>query len=109
MQHLGLYRCADDALVADVVHGEHAARGLEQPVPGIGRAQQQRSGRGVPVVEMHDLRRKRQALATQEGGVRQHQEAQVLVGVRGVERGAAVDRGAFDQVDRRARIGQLRA
>ena len=90
----------EDALVADVVDCEHAPGAAEDlPVPGVGRAQQQRREGRVPVVAVHDVRREPEPLAALECSTRQHQVAQVLVRTVGVELRPVEERGTVDQVN----------
>ena len=78
----------EDALVADVVDREDAARRAENAfVPTVGVAQQQRREGRVPVVRMQDVRREGHALAALEGRPRQCEVAHVLVGRVGVDAG----------------------
>ena len=78
--HVGGGTGREDALVTDVVDREYAAgRAEDLRVPCIGRAQQQRRERRVPVIAMHDIRREAEPLAAFERRACEHQVAHVLV------------------------------
>ena len=78
--HVGGGTGREDALVTDVVNREDAAgRAEDLRVPCIGRAQQQRRERHVPVIAMHDIRREAEPLAAFERRACQHQVAHVLI------------------------------
>ena len=98
----------EDALIADVVDRQHRAGRGEQRLVLPHRLEEQRRKGGVPVVAMQNLRRPGEALAGGQRRAREPEEAQVLVGIAGVEGGARIQRGAVDQVRRRA-ARQLRA
>ena len=92
----------EDALIADVMDRQHRAGRREQRLVLPGRPEEQRRKGGVPVVAVQNLRRPPRALAGGERRAREGEEAQVLVGIAGVQGGARIQRGAVDQIRRRA-------
>src|SRR5690606_37976909 len=80
-------------LVGEVVDRHQAAGVGKKTVPGIYRLHQQWPEARVPVIAMQDLRRKAHVLAAQQRRVCQQQEAQVLIGVGGIQARASIQRG----------------
>ena len=98
---------AENALVTDVVDREYAAcRSEDRVVPRISGTQQQWRKRRVPVIAVHDVRRKSQALAAVERGSRQHQVADVFVLRIRIDEGPIEDGGAVHQLDPEVGAGQ---
>ncbi len=95
VEHLG----REDALIAEIVQGEHGARLREQPVPGVDRAQVDRRQRRVPVVDVDDVRRPAHALAALERDAGEQGVAQVLVPLAAVDRVVVIERRTVDEVD----------
>src|SRR5205823_6490529 len=92
----------EDALVADVVDGEHRAGRAKQWLARPHRAQEERRERRVPVVAMQNPGREAEPPARLERGAREGEEAQVLVGIAGVDRAARVELRTIDEVHGRA-------
>jgi hypothetical protein len=98
----------EHALVPQVVDREQGARALEQAVPGIDRLEVERQEGGVPVVRVDDVGRPLPALRELDCGAREDREAQVLVGVLGVDRGAGEQCRAVDEPGIELRPGKFR-
>ena len=92
---------AERALVGEVVDREERARLREEAIPPVTRLEREREEGGLPVVAVDDVGREAHALAHLERGTRQHEEAQVLVGICRVERRAMVDGRAVDEMNGR--------